>query len=129
MFAFKLAYLASPYSRYPAGIEEAYREVSRQSALLLRHGVPHFSPIGHTHGVAIHGGIEAKDHSVWLPFDAPMMDACDLIIMLRMESWRESYGMAYEHDRFVSAGKPVVWMEPGVLPEEFLPGGRFAPGV
>lgn len=51
-------YLASPYSKYPAGIEAAFQDICKQTALLIRHKIPVYSPIAHTHPVAIHGEID-----------------------------------------------------------------------
>lgn len=109
-------YLATPYTKYRKGIEAAFQDAAKQAAILLRAGVPVFSPIAHTHPLAIYGGIDAKDHTVWLPFDRPMMDAAKGIIVCKLEGWDESYGVAYERDVFSCAGKPLIFMEPGKVP-------------
>ena len=111
-----LWYLATPYSKYPGGIEAAYQIALRQTGLLIRAGVPVFSPIAHTHPIAIACGIDPFDHTIWLPADEPMMAAATGLIMLRAESWEQSYGMGEELKAFQAAGKPVVWMDPDVLP-------------
>lgn len=56
-------YLATPYSRYAAGIEAAFQAASEQAAILVRHGIPVFCPIAHTHPIAIHGDIDPFDHA------------------------------------------------------------------
>ena len=109
-------YLATPYSRYPYGIEAAYSEACIQTALLIRAGIPVFSPIAHTHGVAVHGNIDPLDHTVWIPSDQPMMDAASGLIMLQMQGWQESFGMALEYEAFRDAGKDIVFMTPGHVP-------------
>lgn len=114
-----LFYLASPYSRYPHGLEAAFNVALDASALLIRHGVPVFSPIAHTHPIAIRSGIDPHDHKIWLPAERPIMDCASGLIMLRAESWEISYGMNVEREAFAVAGKPIVWMDPGVLPEAF----------
>jgi len=114
-------YLATPYSKYPAGIESAFILACRQTALLIRAGVPVFSPIAHTHPIALHAGLDPLDHTIWLPCDRPMMDAAHGLIMLKAESWEQSYGMKVELETFQTLGKPVVWMTPGFVPPEFLP--------
>jgi glycosyltransferase involved in cell wall biosynthesis len=111
-------YLATPYSRYVAGIEAAYVMACEQQALLVRAGVPVFCPISHTHGAAIHGGIDPLDHTVWMPADEPFMAAASGLIMVMADGWEESYGMKIELETFRAAGKPVVWMTVGVVPEE-----------
>ena len=109
-------FLATPYSKYPHGLEAAFLLAVRQRGLLVKAGVPVFSPIIHSHPVAIECGIDPHDHAVWLPAEAPMRLAAGGIILLMAESWSQSVGMKIEREEFVAAGKPVVFMEPDVLP-------------
>ena len=109
-------YLASPYSKYSSGNEEAFQEVALQTGLLVQAGVPVFSPIAHTHPIALYAGMDPLDHTIWLPCDRPMMDAAGGIIVCMMDGWRESYGVAHEIEVFRAAGKPVVFMQPGTIP-------------
>jgi hypothetical protein len=114
-------YLATPYSKYPAGIEEAFKEAARQAALLIRAGIPVYSPIAHTHPVAINGNIDPLDHGIWLPADLPLMKSALGLIVCKMESWEISYGIGKEIEEFQKAGKPVVYMEPGIVPSLAVP--------
>jgi nucleoside 2-deoxyribosyltransferase len=84
-----------------------------QSAILMRAGVPVFSPIVHTHPIAMQGKFDTLDLPFWLRVDQPMMDAAAGIIMLTAPTWEKSRGMAHELDVFKAAGKPVYWMRPG----------------
>jgi len=108
-----LFYLATPYTLYPKGIEAAYRLACENAAILVRGGVAVFSPIAHTHGVAVHGGIDPKDHQFWLAADAPLMRVCDALIVLKGEGWHESKGVMREIGTFRRMGKQVFWMDPG----------------
>lgn len=110
-------YLATPYSKYPGGIDEAYKLACRATALLILAKVPVYSPIAHTHGVAIHGVIDPLDHSVWLPADEPLMHAAKGLIVLRADGWSQSYGVGEEIKAFIAAGKPIHFMDPGVVPD------------
>lgn len=103
-------YLCSPYSRYPAGIEEAFRDVCRAAAHLIGQGVRVYSPIAHTHPIAIHGEIDPYAHDIWLPADAPFMNAAHGLIVCMMDTWRESYGIGVEIEEFAKAHKPVFYM-------------------
>jgi hypothetical protein len=114
-------YLASPYSKHPLGIEEAFREACRATADLIRAGVRVYSPIAHTHPVAVHGGIDPYAHDIWLPADEPFMNAASGLIVLRAESWEISYGIGEEIKAFKAAGKQIVFMDPGIVPPEALP--------
>lgn len=102
-------YLASPYSKYPDGMEKAYRDVSRIAARLIEARVPVFSPIAHSHGVAIHGGIDPSSHDIWLPVCEPMIRQAAGMIVATMTGWRESVGVNWEIDTFSRANKPI-WM-------------------
>lgn len=113
-------YLATPYSKYPAGIEEAFRLACRATADLIRAGIRVYSPIAHTHPVAIHGGIDPYDHKIWLPADEPFMAAAGGLIVLKAESWEQSYGIGEEIKAFARVGKPIIYMEPGIVPVEMV---------
>ena len=118
-------YLASPYSKYPLGITAAHFHVCQQAALLIRSGVPVYSPIAHMHPIAQFGDIDPFDHDIWLPVDRHMMDAAGGLIVLKMEGWSRSYGMAEEMKHFAAGGyKPIVFMDPGVVPDVLLREGR-----
>ena len=110
-------YLATPYSRYPHGLRAAWQEACRNAAILAEAGVPIFSPIAMTYGMENYLN---KDHAFWMGVDRPMMESAKGCIMCRMQSWDVSRGMAQELQIFQEAGKPVIWMDPGVIPDEFL---------
>ncbi len=120
-----LFYVATPYSKHPAGIQAAFDDAALETARLVKHGVAVFSPIVHSHPIAIAGEINPLDHGIWLPVCGPFIARCDGIVMCMMEGWRYSYGMNVELNAFKDAGKPVVWMTPGRVPTEFLPDGVF----
>lgn len=115
-------YLASPYSKFPRGLNAAFEEVCRARGLLIQNGVACFSPIIHSHPVAQLCRMDPYDHSIWMPSEEPILRCAKGLIMLRMESWEISYGMNEEKKIFEAAGKPIVWMDPGVLPGEFARG-------
>lgn len=115
LIKYKLCYLATPYSKYEPGIHMAFVEASIFAARLMQHGVKVYSPIAHTHPLAIYGNIDPLDHSIWLPFDEAMMEASEALIVAEMDGWQESRGMAYEIAFFRARKKPV----------EFLPGNMF----
>jgi hypothetical protein len=106
-----LYYLATVYSKYPRGIEAAFEDAARLAGRLLRTGIVVYSPIAHTHPIAIFSGIDPLDHSIWLDFDARMMRVCDAIIVAQMTGWRESYGVNHEIEFFRAAGKPVLYLD------------------
>ena len=112
-------YLATPYSKYPGGIEAAFQMACRQAAILIKAKVPVYCPIAHTHPIAVQNDMDPFDHGIWLPADTPMMLAASGLIIVKAPTWELSYGIAEERKVFAVAGKPIVWMEVDVLPEEF----------
>lgn len=111
-------YLGSPYSKYPGGLDAAHKAVCENAALLIRAGIPVFSPIAHSHSIARAGGMDPLDHSIWLPADKPMMDAAEGLIVLKLSGWSRSFGLAHEITVFADARKPVFYMVDGILPRE-----------
>lgn len=110
-----LAYLATPYSKYPGGIQKAFEDASRLAARLMRDGVKCYSPIAHTHPIALYGNVDPFDHSIWLPFDEAMMDVCNTLIVAKMDGWQESKGIAHEIAFFERFGKPIFHLDPDTL--------------
>lgn len=110
-----LAYLATPYTKYPHGIVPAFETAARLAARLLVAGVNVYSPIAHTHPLAIHGGLDPLDLSIWLPFDQTMMEAAEALIVAHMEGWEESAGIAHEVAFFTAAGKPIWDLDPATM--------------
>lgn len=110
-----LAYLATPYTRYPAGIERAFTDAAKLAARLLHAGVKVYSPIAHTHPLAVYGDLDPLDHSIWLPFDEAMMAKADVLIVARMEGWAASKGIAHEIQYFADRHKPIFDLDPVTL--------------
>lgn len=109
---FKLCYLATPYSKYPQGIDKAFEHAAAIAADLLRGSVRLYSPIAHTHPIAVHGGIDPLDHATWLPFDEAMMGFADCLVVAHLEGWDESFGIKHEVEFFAAAGKPIFDLDP-----------------
>lgn len=113
--ALPLVYVGTPYSKYPTGIEAAFKDASALMARLLTEGVRAYSPIAHTHPIAIHGNLDPYDHTIWLPFDAAIMEKADGMIVAMLPGWDSSYGIKHEIEEFTKAGKPVFYLDPVTL--------------
>lgn len=107
-----LVYLATPYSKYPHGIERAFVDAAKIAATMLRAGINVYSPITHCHALAIHGDIDPHDHDIWLPFDLAMMKVADILVVAHMDGWEESFGISEEVKFFDSAHKPIFDLDP-----------------
>jgi hypothetical protein len=109
---YKLVYLATPYSKYADGLENAANDAAKIAAKLLQAGVAIYSPIVYTHQLAVHGNLDPLNHSLWLPFDQPFLDVSECLCVLKLPGWDESFGIAFEIKDFTSKGKMIVYLDP-----------------
>ena len=108
-------YLATPYTKYHAGLEAAFLEACKITARLAKEGLIAYSPIVHTHPIATHGGIDPVDHKFWMKFDEPMMAAAGALLVAHMSGWNKSKGIAMEVDYFERQGKPIYDLDIATL--------------
>ncbi len=113
---FDLIYVGTPYTKYPAGIEQAFIDACKLTGRLLQEGLKVYSPIAHTHPIAVHAQIDPLDHDIWLPFDQAIMAKSDAMIIATLEGWDTSRGVAYEIDQF--SGRPIFRVDPLTLAVE-----------
>jgi len=108
---YKIVYLATPYTRYPTGIVPAFRDACTIAAKLVKAGVSVYSPIAHIHPIAFHGEINPLDNDIWVPFNVPMMEVSDVLLVTKMLSWEVSAGIKHEIEFFTKANKPVYYLD------------------
>lgn len=107
---YELVYLATPYSKYKLGLEWAFIDACRLAGRLLQKGLKLYSPIAHTHPIAIYAEIDPLDHKVWLPFDEAIMAKSDCLLVAMMEGWEDSYGIAHEIGVYKASQKPIYYL-------------------
>ena len=91
-----LWYLAQPYTDPDEEVmEQRFIEACRVSACLFRNGVLVFSPIAHTHPIAVHGDLP-KGFEFYERYDKAMIDRCSGVIVLQLPGWKDSVGVAAE---------------------------------
>lgn len=112
---FPLIYVGTPYTKYAAGIDAAFVDASKLTAQLMRAGLKVYSPIAHTHPLAVHGGMDPLDLSIWLPFDGAMIDKSDAMIVAMLRGWETSTGIRHEIHAFIESSKPVFFLNPDDL--------------
>jgi len=112
---FGLIYLATVYSKHPEGLEVAFRHAAILASRLMLKEINVYSPICHTHPMAIHAGLNPLDHSIWLPFDEVIMKKADALLVAMMERWEDSVGIAHEIKRFTEMQKPIYYLDPVLL--------------
>jgi hypothetical protein len=113
--AASLAYLATPFSLHKQGLHAAFIEAVRISAALLKAGIKNYSPIAHTYGLCIHGELDPLDTRIWYPLNDEMLKRCDVLIVARMDGWKDSVGIAREIKFFRRAERPIYSLDPGTL--------------
>lgn len=107
-----LVYLATPYSHPdPTVRERRFQVVNRAAANLMRKGLHVFSPISHTHPIALAGDLP-KGWDYWQAYDRTMLRACGKVVVLMQEGWRESVGVQGEIAIAREMGLPVEFVEP-----------------
>lgn len=120
----RLRYLATPYTKYPGGVEAAFAEAVCIAARLLAIDKPVFSPIVHWHPIARAGNFDLLDQSFWLEADKALMHASSTLFVATMPGWDTSHGVAVEIEYFRAARKPIYYVNPRTLAFHTSPQSR-----
>lgn len=107
----KLVYLASPYSKYPGGREEAYAKACDMAGTLMFLGYNVFCPIAHSHAIETNSFTEIKDGDWWLEQDFAILKGCDQLVVYKMPSWEDSYGVQKEIEFAKNNKIPIGYIE------------------
>jgi len=111
-------YLASPYTHAdPAVMEARFDAVCRAAGALMAAGEMVYSPIAHTHPIAIRCALP-RDFAFWEAFDKRMISACDSLTVLKLDGWTESHGVKSEMDIAFRLGIPIAYLEPSREPQD-----------
>lgn len=103
-------YLATPYSKWAHGLEDACSVAQMLTARLMETRVPVFSPIAHTHGIATYvTEVDKRDHDFWLTADKPMVDAAHGLLIADLNGWKTSRGVLLEIKWGKEQSKPI-WL-------------------
>lgn len=106
-----MIYLASPYSHPDRTIrEQRFRDACRATVRLLELGLTVFSPIIHGHPLVGHG--LPIEWPFWERFDRDHLQRCDEVVVLTLDGWQESVGVAAEIRIAGELGKPVRYLAP-----------------
>lgn len=102
-------YLASPYSHErPEVREQRYRAVCIAAGQLLEAGHFAYSPIAHSHGIAVHGQLSGG-FDFWQSFDLDMLENwSEVLIVLMLIGWDQSTGVKAEKQRAQELAMPIV---------------------
>jgi len=106
----ELIYLATPYSDDDPEIrKQRFLIVNVVAAKLMAAGDHVFSPISHTHPIALAGDLP-KGWDYWEKYDRIMLAACTKLIVVCQDGWSKSTGVTAEVKIAHEMGIPVEYM-------------------
>ena len=104
-------YLAVPYSDPdPAVRESRFNAVNRAAGFLMASRIYVFSPISHTHPIALACDLP-KDWEFWQAYGRAMLRACGKLSVLMQDGWQDSVGVQAEIAIAREMGLPVEFIE------------------
>jgi hypothetical protein len=107
-----MIYLASPYSHPdPAVVEARFKAACKATAELMRRGKHVFSPIAHSHQVAVIGGLHLG-WEFWQQIDFEWIRMCAAVYVLTLDGWEDSKGVTAEIVYAKSVQIPVWYLDP-----------------
>lgn len=107
-------YLATPYSSYPYGLDNAFRAACRAAACLTEAGVQIYSPVAHWHPISLF--MENRPADFWIELNKPHMRAAPGLIIAQLPGWDKSAGISLERTIFEQMGKPVKFLRWPAMP-------------
>ena len=111
----KKIYLATPYTGTPEQQQERFEQVNKVAAQLMANGFLVFSPISHTHPIALAGDLP-KGWDFWAAHDRTFIEWCDELYVLTLNGWAESTGVTAERKLARELGKPVRYLSEKCVP-------------
>ena len=103
----KKIYLAIPYNDPDSAIRENRFEIANTiSARLMNMEYNVFSPISHSHPIAVQCGLP-KGYEFWKEWNKTFIEWCDELHVVCIDGWRESRGVQDEIRIANEMGKPV----------------------
>lgn len=111
-----LVYLAAPYSHPDKRVQQArFEQINEAAARLMADGLLIFSPISHTHPIALAGNLPT-DFAYWERYDRAILACCSRMIVLKLQGWEQSLGVKAELAIADELELPVEFMEPNQSP-------------
>lgn len=106
-----LVYLATPYSSPDAQVmHDRFMSVNLVAAKLMSQGTHIFSPISHTHPIALAGDLP-RGWEFWRTYDEAIMGCCCKMIVLFLPGWQESKGIQEEMTLAKTLGIPIEFID------------------
>jgi len=103
----ELVYVAGPYSHDNFEVmRERFRALNTYSAYLMKQGYVPFSPISHSHPIAIQEDVPTN-WEFWKKQDERFLDVMDVLHVFQMYGWENSTGVCAERDHWKEIGNTV----------------------
>lgn len=107
-----LVYLACPYSHPDMAVRcQRFDAVNVVAGALMRSGKLIFSPISHTHPIAVVGNLP-MGWDFWHAYDRAFLEHSNAVIVLCLDGWQESTGVQAEIKIARELGIPVEYADP-----------------
>jgi len=101
-------YLACPYSHTLESARiQRFEDATRAAALLMQQNYIVFSPITHSHPIALNYDLPL-DFNFWKKFDTSFLEWADQMYILCIAGWSVSYGITQELKIIKRMNKPVT---------------------
>ena len=100
-------YLAIPYT---GNENESFRMANHIAGALMQKGHIVFSPISHTHPIAIECDLPGG-WDYWKKFDEAFISFCDLVYVIALPGYEKSRGVSAEIEIAKQLGKPIKYIE------------------
>jgi len=107
-----MIYLATPYTHDDSRVMQSRFETACEvTARLMQEGHVVFSPIAHSHPIAISQELP-RDWSFWKKIDEEFIAACEEVWVVRMDGYETSRGVQAEIHVAENLGKKVRFIDP-----------------
>lgn len=105
-------YLASPYTHPSTSVmQERYEQALDATAKLLKQGIHVYSPIVHSHPLALQYELP-RDHEFWQEYNGAMLEEASRLLVLRLPGWAESRGVCWELEEAARLDLPIEYLTP-----------------
>jgi len=107
-----ISYMAQPYSinSTPEIRERRYKYAVKMVAKLLNEGYNVFSPILNSHEPSVQHSLPCT-WDFWAKIDKEYIAVCGEVIVLMMDEWEQSVGLAAEVEYAKAIGLPIKYVE------------------
>lgn len=104
-------YLAVPYMHDSSLVREyRFNAANKAAATLINEGYVVFSPISHSHPIAVDGNIQGLGWETWERQDIAMLRLCKALFVLQLDGWDQSLGVQAEIKEAKRMGIPIYYL-------------------